>query len=180
MYALPCTCGQILSVSPGQAGDQTTCPNCQTIVKIPQLRELRLLPKTDSPTTTPPVAEHAFPLRMLFAVMGFIALVFGAFGTFALVSALMIPIEYDTDKFVEYNEAVMLSTSTEDLVTRWEQLVRRPLGDRQPFPYQVQANTKASWNWWMTFGYSIAGVALLIAIGIAILERRRTPPSVAA
>ncbi|GEM_PF-4138172 len=173
MYALPCSCGHTLAVSPGQAGDHLTCPKCQQRVDIPLLRALRELPRIESDEPVAIPTTGSFATRVAFGFVGLVALIAASFATFALVSAMAITIEYDTEKHMEYDRAMMLQSSPADLVKRWSMATKAPLVQRRPFQYHQDQVKKDTWNQRMVLGYSVAGVALLMAVGLAVADRRK-------
>ena len=79
MHLLPCpSCHAALPVSPSQAGDQTTCPECQATVAIPKLGELRRLPLAEQDSGISAAGdqqgiESSSASRAGFVVLGLIA-----------------------------------------------------------------------------------------------------------
>ncbi|WP_153559057.1 hypothetical protein [Roseimaritima sediminicola] len=175
MYALPCSCGHTLAVSPGQAGDQISCPECGRAVSIPLLRELRQLPRVardEDPVVRP---AGSFALRLLFGLAGFVALAAAGWASFALLSAMAVEIQTTTDQHVASQKEILLRSSPAELVAYWDEMARAPMAERHPFAYQEDQFKKEHWQRLATIGYSIAAVAVIVAIALAAFDRRRTP-----
>ena len=44
MYRIPCDCGSHITVSPGDAGVEFSCPHCGRKTKVPELSVLKKMP----------------------------------------------------------------------------------------------------------------------------------------
>ncbi len=179
MYALPCSCGHILAVSPGQAGDRLTCPECHQEVAVPLLRDLRQLPRVEQPEASADSpgdpAGGSFTTRLLFGLAGFVALAAAGFATFALISALAVEVASDTEQHIEYDREILLQSSPANLVDSWNEIVKTPMTERMPYHYQQEAFKKAGWQRLMISGYSVAAVAIAVAVALAVYDRRKSP-----
>lgn len=179
MYALPCSCGHVLEVSPGQAGDRLTCPECQQQVSIPLLRDLRQLPRVEQPAASrggsaDPVGG-SFATRLLFGLSGFVALAAAGFATFALFSAMAVEVGSDTEQHVEHDREMLINSSPAAMVESWTEITKTPMAERMPYRYQQEAFKKAGWQRRMISGYSVAGLAILVAVALAFYDRRKSP-----
>lgn len=179
MYALPCSCGHVLAVSPGQAGDRLTCPECQQQVSIPLLRELRQLPRVAAPAAAIDRAAGpqggSFATRLLFGLSGFVALAAAGFATFALFSAMAVEVGSDTEQHIEHDRELLMNSSPGNLVESWTELTKTPMAERMPYQYQQEAFKKAGWQQLMISGYSVAGLAIFVAVVLAFYDRRKSP-----
>lgn len=171
MYALKCSCGESIAVTAGQAGDEVTCPKCGEKVSIPLLRELRQSPRVEADDQAEP-ASGSLPLRVGFGAAGMVALVAAAFATFALVSAMVIEVDFDTQQHLDYERQMMQQSPPASLIPQWEALTETSLQDRRPYPYQQAQDEKTAWQRRAIGGYSLAAVAVLAAIGLGVADRR--------
>ena len=178
MYALPCSCGHVLEVSPGQAGDRVPCPECHQEVAVPLLRDLRQLPRVEQPedSTGGPRASSggSFATRLLFGLAGFVALAAAGFATFALFSAMAVEVSSNTEEHIERDREILLQSSPSGLVESWTEIAKTPMTERFPYHYQQQAFKKAGWQRRMISGYGVAAVAIVVALGLAVYDRHKS------
>ncbi|QEG43854.1 hypothetical protein [Roseimaritima ulvae] len=178
MYALPCSCGHVLEVSPGQAGDRLPCPECHQEVVVPLLRDLRQLPRVEQAGEasggTKPASGGSFATRLLFGLAGFVALAAAGFATFALFSAMAVEVGSSTEEHIERDREILLQASPGDLVESWTEIAKTPMTERFPYYYQQQAFKKAGWQRLMISGYAVAGLAIFVAVVLGVYDRRKS------
>lgn len=175
MHLLPCdSCGHLIEVSPGQAGDKVVCPACGEIVNVPLLGHLRSLPLANQEVSQEQSSpEWSLGARMLFGASGLLTLLAVIFATFALVVSVAIKVEYDLERHLADEEEYIMQSSPAELVQRWDTLTQQPMIIRLPFQYQVDADRKAGWRRRAVIGYGIAAVGLLTTIATTRLGRKR-------
>ncbi len=155
MPLLPCPhCDQKISVSISQAGTPVTCTNCQQVVEIPKLGELRqLASQADADngaaatrTARGAVSDTNSGRRVLFAGLLAIAGVAAIVGLFCLVRYLAITVPATTENHVEEIERMYKQVSAAQLVREWQQMEKYGLDVASPYGYKKLAIEKEGWG----------------------------------
>jgi hypothetical protein len=168
-YLLTCSCGRELPIDAGQAGEVVRC-SCGNSVFIPKLGELRLLPRVETPSQ-----KSSWSARQgLLTLLALIAIVSLGFGVYYWIRT---PARADYDASGERAELESFFKDLDPVHTwiYWSSqtvaLARQGLQDEvtaqaQTFAHSIEQGEKKQ-----AISFSIAGVAILLAIVVALWRR---------
>jgi hypothetical protein len=179
-YALPCTCGKSVPVEVRQAGNQTTCSECNRALDVPRLRELKTLPRFEKAGEASPVVDKAYePPRWsglpgaLFS-LGLLMLVIAcasAAYTYSMRSNFEAFAKAPVEEDIEFTHDIR-QISLIDSWEAWGKFREINLSSRQQ-PYHVFAKEKiASLDKWLMF-FSGLGTLGLLSMVVSFLARPR-------
>lgn len=176
MYALICECGETVSVTLRQAGNEISCPACNQPIKVPKLGELRKLPQMDA-VSDPELTGQSISMGKRLAFAGCCMLAGIAFfvGAFCLVKAATIEVESTTEEHIASDLERLEQTPPGQVTELWREYMVYGLNDRRPFPYKRRADEKAAWIQRGIIGMSVAGIGVVAAVVLGRTGRKKRP-----
>jgi hypothetical protein len=177
MPLLPCpSCDQKISVVVSQAGSEIACPQCQKIVRIPNLGDLRRL-AADSDTFAATAnlrgsstASPAIARRIVFAISLGIAGLATLVGGFCLVRYMNIEVPATTQSHIAEIEAMYPQASAAQLVREWQSMEKYSLEVTAPYNYKRTAIEKQSWLNRCLASLAVLAISMLSAITCGYLD----------
>ena len=179
MHLLPCpNCQTPLSVAPSQAGDQIRCPSCQADVAIPKLGDLRRLPVAEPPpggrsqADAPVVARGPSAATIGFVVLGLIATVSLLIAGFSTIRWAMLEAPETSQSHIETLREEYGKVNAAQLIREYEVMERYGLEMPSPYKYKQQQLIKSTWGRNALIAGTLAAVAVLGAVALALSVQR--------
>lgn len=170
MHLLPCpSCQASISVSPSQAGDETTCPKCQSSVVIPKLGQIRQLPLAeDGPSGGQTVAkgemETSSGRRAGFVVLSLIGTASLLAAGFCGIRWSLIDVPSSTEQHIARYREEYAKLSAAELVREYEDMEKYGVELGRPYRYKTMEMTKKKWGQNASIAAGIGGLAILGAV----------------
>ncbi|WP_149497545.1 hypothetical protein U8335_07740 [Roseiconus lacunae] len=163
-------CQADVSVTPAQAGDSIACPECQSVVVIPTLGELRKLPQKEQPVAAEPSyaggsqSSFGFIALMLLAVLALLVTSYCGIRWAAIETTTTTEIHVEEIR-EGYDQADAAS-----MIIEFDSMDRIPLEMSGRLDYQLANDLKAKW----ARNAAISGaIAVFFGIGGLMLASRR-------
>ena len=177
MHLLPCpSCKTDIPVSPSQAGNQTSCPNCAVPVEIPNLGRLRTLPQADSAahsTRNQSGAETSVVRSFAFGTFALVAAVCLMVGGYCGIRWVLTDVSLTTEEHIEGLRMEFAAMEPAGLIRAYEDMEEYGLELPEPYKYKVAENMKRAWgrNAWVAGGIGL--FSILMALGLAASRPRQ-------
>ncbi len=176
MHLLPCPhCEAPIAVSPSQAGDDTTCPSCQSAVVIPKLGQLRQLP-TAGDASEGDVAEKlesSFFSQGVFITLGLIATACLLIAGFCGIRWALIDVPVTTESHIEALREEYDKLSAARLIREYEDMEKYSLDLAAPFQYKQLEVEKHKWGRNASIAAGVGALCMVGAFGVANATRRK-------
>jgi len=175
MHLLPCSnCQNPLSITPSQAGDIVTCPECQTEVSIPKLGVIRQLPLAEAPheTDSKTHQQSESGVSVVFVGLGLIAIAGFMVAAFCGIRWSLTPNLGTTDQHIAELRADYADKPSAELIREYEQMVGDGIELGKPFTYKRIADEKQRWGQIAGISAGIGLLAVVVAFGFAAVGRR--------
>jgi hypothetical protein len=175
-YLLPCSCGQKLTVSPSQAGNQVAC-SCGKLLSVPTLRGLREL--ESAPSTAPAQVKTGWsPIHgTIFAgglVVAAIGIVFLALHGLQYSQIMGFKLTEDFTPNVVSNEMSRIDAlSPLQALEEWHENIEHGLGEQEEPPWSKYKRL-ADFN---LTRIKLSAGALVVGIGLSIVTLLAAPKS---
>lgn len=178
MHLLPCpSCQTPIPVSPSQAGNQTSCPTCQSRVDIPTLGELRKLSLAEEscqPDGTEGVdkTDRSIARSAGFLVLGLIATASLLVAGFCGIRWVLIDVPSTTDEHITEIREQYSELTAAELIREYEQMDRYSIDLVAPYNYKKLQITKDGWGRNASIAGAVGGLAILGAVALVVTGRR--------
>ena len=176
MHLLPCPeCETEIPVAPSQAGDSTTCPQCQADVEIPKLGDLRKLPSEElheSPQSASK-PEVSGGLRAGFLLLAVIALGSFLIAGYCGIRWSLIEVSGSTDDHIVRMREEYATVPAARLIREYEQMEEDGIDLGLPFRYKQRAIEKSGWGNNASIATGVGILAILGALGLTVVTRSR-------
>ena len=176
MHLLPCpACNSQIPVSPSQAGDETNCPDCQAVVAIPRLGDLRQLPRDDQGEDQHAAAkgtETSAARSVGFGLFAFVAAGCLLVAAYCGIRWFLTDVGLSTEEHIAALRDEYKTLQPAKLIREYESMEEFGLELPEPFRYKVIENSKRSWGQSASVA-ATAGVAALITSWLIGFSGRR-------
>lgn len=166
-YALPCICGNKVAVDVRQAGNQASCSQCENILDVPRLRELKTLEALDTGPQRPETTGWSGLPGGLFALGLLMLAIAGgcAYYTYEFRTRYEEYIEPPGEEIVFENDIQEITLI--DSWEAWNKFKEIKISSRQ-LPYHIYARGRvATMNKWLIFFGGLATLGLVSMIASA-------------
>lgn len=167
-YLLPCECGQKLTVSAGQAGQEVTCA-CGRVRKVPILRELRQLPQaTEAKSQTAAVTERRWGLFDVVMFAGLLLTVGSLVGAGVLaLGRSTLDIQWTEEWQAEADAEVISQLNIDQVLGAWVDLRNEGLGGQNPHKHMFDKSDAETLTRWIRRLLIIAMPSAGVTLGAA-------------
>jgi len=177
MYLISCpSCETTIPVSPAQAGDQTTCPDCSSSVDIPKLGELRLMPpaeQTADDRKNLAIVETSAARNFGFGLFAFIAAGCLLVGSYCGIRWFLTDVPVTTEQHIAELRTGYKMLDPALLIREYEEMEKYGLDLPKPYNYKIAENTKRAWGRNSLIAVSSGSVSLLAALLLGVTGRRK-------
>jgi len=181
MHLLPCPhCDAKLSVAPSQAGDNMPCPECGQSVAIPSLGQIRQLPQAEQEASSTQSSGSATQSdvsairRAGFLLFGLIAIGSLMIAAYSGIRWYLIDVPATTEEHIAMIREEYAEAPAAQLIREFEDMERYGLELATPYRYKVIENERNDWGQNASIAGAIGGVAVLGAVLMAGIGRRRS------
>ena len=179
MHLLPCpTCRTPIPVSPSHAGNQTSCPDCQSKVQIPKLGELRRLPVaedslSDERQGIAGSSERSIARGTGFLVLGLIATASLLITGFCGIRWVLIDVPKTAEQHMSEIREHYRGLTAAELIREYEQMDSYGIDLVSPYDYKKLQIEKDTWGRNASIAGAVASLACLGAFSLATTGRRK-------
>jgi hypothetical protein len=176
MYLLHCPQGHTIQVSTAAAGNSVRCPECEAVVQVPKLGELRKLPVVAEGARSArgrDASGSGFAARLVFGLLVLVAIIAGGISAYGAMRWFNLPIPMTSAEHIQMGREEIASRVPAELIVDWQQYESMGLGEQAPFPYQRMQNLRDHWLRVCLIPLGIAAASIAVGIFVVMLGSRR-------